>query len=51
MDNIDWNDIHQFLAIASAGSAIKVATELGINHTTVYRRMAGLERKNMQKVV
>jgi len=50
MHNIDWNDIHQFLAIASAGSAIKAATELGINHTTVYRRMAGLERKIGKKL-
>ncbi|MCG7963438.1 MAG: LysR family transcriptional regulator [Candidatus Thiodiazotropha taylori] len=50
MHKIDWSDIHQFLAIASAGSATQAAAKLGINHTTVYRRMAGLERKIGKKL-
>ena len=50
MHTIDWNDIRQFLAIASAGSATQAASALGINHITVYRRMAGLERKIGKKL-
>lgn len=50
MHTIDWNDIHQFLAIANAGSATQAAIELGINHTTVYRRIASLERKIGKKL-
>ena len=50
MHTIDWNDIHQFLAIARAGSATQAASELGINHTTVYRRITGLEQKIGKKL-
>lgn len=50
MHNIDWNDIYQFLAIANAGSATQAAVQLGINHTTVYRRIASLEQKIGKKL-
>lgn len=39
----DWNDIRLFLAVARAGSTRAAAQELGLNQTTVARRMEVLE--------
>lgn len=39
----DWNDIRLFLAIAESGSALGAARLLGLNQTTVARRMDVLE--------
>lgn len=39
----DWDDIRLFLAVARAGSTRAAAAELGLNQTTVARRMEGLE--------
>lgn len=39
----DWNDIRLFLAIAESGSALGAARLLGLNQTTVARRMDALE--------
>lgn len=39
----DWNDLRIFLAIARSGSALSAARELGLNQTTVTRRIDVLE--------
>jgi DNA-binding transcriptional LysR family regulator len=40
---LDWNDFRYFLAIARAGTLAGAARELGVEHTTVGRRLAALE--------
>jgi DNA-binding transcriptional LysR family regulator len=40
----DWDDLRHFLAVARAGSTIAAARELGVNQSTVHRRLAELER-------
>jgi DNA-binding transcriptional LysR family regulator len=39
----DWGDLKIFLATARAGSMLAAASELGVNQTTVARRIAALE--------
>jgi len=39
----DWDDFRFFLAVARQGSLSAAARTLGVNHTTVLRRIAGLE--------
>lgn len=39
----DWNDFRYFLAIARSGSLAGAGRELGVEHTTVGRRLAALE--------
>jgi DNA-binding transcriptional LysR family regulator len=39
----DWNDFRYFLAIARAGSLAGAGRELGVEHTTVGRRLVALE--------
>lgn len=41
---LDWNDLRYFLAVSSAGTLVGAARELGVEHTTVSRRLAALER-------
>ena len=40
----DWSDVKFFLATAQGGSALAAGRELGVNATTVARRIAALER-------
>lgn len=40
---VDWNDFRYLLAIARAGSALRAARALGVNQTTVLRRVDALE--------
>ena len=40
----DWNDLRVFAALARAGSLSAAARELGVDHATVGRRVAALER-------
>lgn len=40
----DWNDLRHFLALARAGSMAAAAQTLGVNSSTVQRRVAALER-------
>ena len=42
---IDWDDVRFFLAIARGGSVRAAAERLGMNHATVLRRVAQLERR------
>ena len=40
---IDWDDLHSFLAVARHGSLSAAARALGVQQTTMGRRLAGLE--------
>lgn len=40
----DWNDVKALLAVARGGSTAAAARELGVNQTTVARRLEALER-------
>ncbi|MBL8250870.1 MAG: LysR family transcriptional regulator [Candidatus Competibacter sp.] len=42
---MDWDDYRYFLAVEQSGSVLGAARRLGVNHTTVLRRIAGLERR------
>jgi len=39
----DWDDLRFFLAAATEGSVTRAAASLGVNHSTVSRRLASLE--------
>lgn len=41
---MDWNDLQHFLAIRERGSIAGAAQALGVNHSTVLRRVASLEQ-------
>ena len=41
---LDWNDLRYFLAVSRSGTLVRAARELGVEHTTVSRRLAALER-------
>lgn len=41
----DWNDLRYFLAVARQGSTLAAARALGVNQSTVHRRLAELERR------
>lgn len=43
-DALDWDDLRVFLAVARAGRVAAAARQLGVEHTTVARRIAALER-------
>lgn len=40
----DWDDLRVFLAVVRAGRVAGAARQLGVEHSTVARRLAGLER-------
>ncbi len=42
---IDWDDIRHFLAVARGGSVRAAAERLGVNHSTVLRRIAQFEER------
>lgn len=42
---IDWNDIPFVLAVCQTGSLSGAARTLGVNHSTVFRRIEGVEEK------
>lgn len=43
MHGLDWNDLHIFSSVAQHGSLGAAARALGVNHTTVARRVQALE--------
>jgi DNA-binding transcriptional LysR family regulator len=44
LHSVNWDDLRYFLALARAGSLAGAARELGVEHTTVGRRLGALER-------
>ena len=42
---IDWDDVRYFLAVARGGSVRAGAEHLGVNHSTVLRRISQLEER------
>jgi DNA-binding transcriptional LysR family regulator len=47
----DWNDLKHFLAVARHGSTLAAAKALGVNQSTVHRRLQELEAKLGQQLV
>ena len=41
----NWDDLRVFLAVAQAGSLSGAARTLGVNHSTVFRRIAAFEER------
>jgi len=39
---LDWDDLRYFLAAARAGSLAGAARSVGLEHSTIGRRLAGL---------
>jgi DNA-binding transcriptional LysR family regulator len=48
---LDWNDLRHFLAVARHGSTIAAAKALGVNQSTVHRRLSELERQLGRRLV
>jgi DNA-binding transcriptional LysR family regulator len=46
-----WNDLRHFLAVARHGSTIAAAKVLGVNQSTVHRRLCELERQLGRRLV
>lgn len=47
----DWNDLKYFLAVARQGSTIAAAKALGLNQSTIQRRIVELEKRLGRKLV
>jgi DNA-binding transcriptional LysR family regulator len=45
MAGIEWDDLRYILAVAGAGSLAGAARNLGVNHTTVLRRVGAFEAR------
>jgi len=43
MHSMDWDDLRIFLALARSGRLLRAAKTLGVEHTTVSRRLTALE--------
>ncbi|MGJ4973214.1 MULTISPECIES: LysR family transcriptional regulator [unclassified Bradyrhizobium] len=48
---IDWTDLHHFVTLAREGTLSAAARGLGVDHVTVARRVAALERATGLKLV
>ena len=46
----DWDDLRYFHAVAEAGSLSKASRNLGVNHSTTFRRINQLEEKLKTKL-
>ena len=44
-NKINWDDYQYFLKVALLGSLNGAAAALGVNHSTVFRRISSLEDK------
>jgi DNA-binding transcriptional LysR family regulator len=42
---VDWNDLPYFLAVINGGNLSRAAARLGVNHSTVFRRINGMEQR------
>ncbi len=43
--NLAWDDLRSVLAVVRGGTLSKAARDLGLNHSTVFRRIAAIESK------
>ncbi len=43
LDKLNWNDLKYFISVARSGSLARAAETLGVNHSTVFRRINNLE--------
>ena len=43
--DLEWNDVRLVLAVCRAGTLSGAARALGINHSTVFRRIGAIEKK------
>lgn len=43
-DKLNWDDLKHFISVARAGSLARAAEMLGVNHSTVFRRINNLEQ-------
>ena len=43
-ERFDWDDLQSFLAVARSGRLTLAARRMGVDHTTLGRRLTGLER-------
>jgi DNA-binding transcriptional LysR family regulator len=50
MADFDWNDIRAFLAVARSGRLTAAAARLGVDHSTLSRRIAALEHSLKAKL-
>ena len=41
----DWNELRLILAIVRAGTLAKAAANVRLDHSTVYRRLRGIEER------
>ncbi len=48
---IDWDDLRHFLALAQAGTFLGAARQIGVEHATISRRVAALEKGLDRKLV
>lgn len=48
---MDWDDLRHFLALAQAGTFLGAAKQLGVEHATISRRVASLEKSLGRKLV
>lgn len=45
MKNVDWSDVPFVLSVCEAGSLAGAARSMDVNHSTVFRRIEGLEKR------
>ena len=45
LQKLDWSDVPYVLAVCEAGSLAGAARALGVNHSTVFRRIEGVEAR------
>lgn len=50
MAEFDWNDVRAFLAVARSGRLTAAAARLGVDHSTLSRRIAALEHSLKAKI-
>lgn len=50
MADFDWNDVRAFLAVARSGRLTAAAARLGVDHSTLSRRIGALEHKLKAKL-
>ena len=50
MADFDWNDLRAFLAVARSGRLTAAAARLGVDHSTLSRRIAAIEHSLKAKL-